>query len=151
MSKPKSFVIHLDVNEGFAIRTSTNPDLDKLQAVINGEDGKNLEIGKAIYALGEEELSGIVSDIVKVLTPYSTKKTFLVGATVSDGGYEHYSHGLIEADSLEEALAKAEPHKDAYFSWEGREDEVEVTLEEAREVTPAEVKVLLDTHVAGYI
>ena len=50
-----------------------------------------------------------------------TMKTFLIEAVITDGGYEHTSHGLIEANSQEDAIDKAEPLKYEYFGCEDRD------------------------------
>ena len=62
------------------------------------------------------------------------------------------SHGLIKANNQEDAIAKAEPLKDSYFSWEDREDEVEVELMKGcKEISLEEEKVLLNLGVVGWI
>ena len=81
-----------------------------------------------------------------------TKKTFLIEVVITDGGYEHTSHGLIEANNQEDAIAKAEPHKDSYFSWEDRQDEVEVELmKDCKEISKADEEVLIRLGVVAWI
>ena len=79
-------------------------------------------------------------------------KTFLIEAVITDSGYEHTSHGLIKASSREDAIAKAEPFKDGFFSWEDRQDEVDVELmQNCKEISSEEEKVLLILGVVNWI
>ena len=80
------------------------------------------------------------------------KKTFLIEAVITDGGYEHTSRGLIQANNKEEAIAKAEPLKNDYFGWEDREDEVDVELmKDCNEIFLKEEEVLLKLGVVSWI
>ena len=66
MSKTKSFVLHLDCNEGFDVQPSKNY-FDVEQENLNGIDGCNLAVGEAKYAVSKEELIGIIARLTDEL------------------------------------------------------------------------------------
>lgn len=79
-------------------------------------------------------------------------KTFLIGATITDDGYEHRSHGLVKAFDEKTARWIAEKGKNWYFSWEDREDEVEVELmNDCKEISKTDEEVLIRLGVVGWI
>lgn len=62
------FILHLDINDGFRIQTTKSNSRDYLQEILNGgEDGINLEIGHAKYAVDLNELNIILSDIQEAI------------------------------------------------------------------------------------